>query len=165
MVNNKTRLLFVCLGNIVRSPLAKALFDMYTSQSGLDRSYEADSAGTGGWHAGEGADSRMVSVAASHGLRFSHRARQIIRRDLDQFDLILGMDRENYNDLLTLARSPEQKAKIHLLREWDPLGRGLYSVPDPYYSGIDGFEEVYNLIDRCIRNLVSELAQKRHLGD
>ncbi len=151
------RILFVCLGNIIRSPLAEALFRHKTDQNGTADQYEADSAGMDGWHIGEAPDARMLRVAASHGLVYTHQARKVTRSDLDAFDLILAMDRENYQDLLSLANTPIQQAKIHLLREWDALGGPKASVPDPFYGGPDGFEEVYGVVDRSVDGLIAAL--------
>jgi len=152
-----TRVCFVCLGNIVRSPLAENLFLHLVEQAGLGDKYEADSAGIGAWHVGEQPDSRMRRIAAQHGLSYDGRARQIQRSDLDRFDLLIAMDTENYHDLLRLARTPEQEAKVHTMREFDPLGGPRAVVPDPYYGGIDGFEEVYQIVERSCRGLLEAL--------
>jgi protein-tyrosine phosphatase len=151
------RICFVCLGNIVRSPLAEGLFSQQAVLSGAMSNYEVDSAGTGDWHVGDPPDARMRRVAARHGLIYEHRARQFGRHDLDRFDLILAMDRENRDDLFRLAKTPAQQAKIHLLREYDPNGAPDASVPDPYYDGIDGFEEVYDIIKRSVIGLMAAL--------
>lgn len=152
------RILFVCQGNIIRSPLAEGLFNHYAEVAGATLRYTVDSAGTSGYHVGEPSDARMLRVAARRGFQYSHRSRQFRRQDLDDFDLLLAMDRENYDDLLSLARSPEQEAKIHLLREFDPSGGPRHSVPDPYYGdGGDGFEEVYEVIDRSVKGLLEYL--------
>jgi protein-tyrosine phosphatase len=154
----RTRLLFVCLGNIVRSPLAEALFLSEVQKMGFDGHFNADSAGVSGWHVGEAPDPRMQRVAAAHGLLYDHRSRQVSARDLESFDLVIAMDRDNYGDLRSLAASPEQLAKIHMLREWDPMGGPLLSVPDPYYGGIDGFEEVFATIERSVQGLAQALS-------
>jgi protein-tyrosine phosphatase len=155
------RLLFVCLGNIVRSPLAEALFLTETRKLNLDGLFSADSAGVSGWHVGEAPDPRMLQVSAAHGLLYSHRSRQVSARDLDDFDLVIAMDRENYGNLRLLARGETQLAKIHMLREWDPMGGPLLSVPDPYYGGIDGFEEVFATIERSVQGLAQALSSGR----
>ena len=118
----KKRICFVCLGNIVRSPLAENLFLRQVEQAGITDRFEVDSAGTGAWHIGEPPDSRMRRVAASHGLKYNGRARQIQPDDLQNFDLIIAMDRENQADLQRFFRSPEVDRKIRLLREFDPFG-------------------------------------------
>ncbi len=156
------RVLFVCLGNIVRSPLAEALFRHYAQQRGLAQRYEADSAGTGGWHVGEGPDPRMVRVAARHGLHYDHRARQFHPRDFERFDLILVMDYDNWAHLMALAGGePRYQRKIRFLREFDPQGGPRAEVPDPYYGGLEGFERVYAVIDRSVQGLLDALEQGR----
>jgi protein-tyrosine phosphatase len=151
------RICFVCLGNIVRSPLAEALFLHLAKQAGKMGEYEADSAGVGNWHVGEPPDARMRRVAARHGLIYDGRARQFQRNDFERFDLILAMDLENRADLLRLARTPKEQAKIHTLREFDPYGGPKAAVPDPYYGGIDGFEEVYGVVERSVQGLLEAL--------
>lgn len=153
------RICFVCLGNIVRSPLAENMFMHLAEKAGVADRYEIDSAGTSAWHVGEAPDSRMRRVAAQHGLRYDGRARQFKRSDFGQFDLIMAMDRENREDLRSLARSQDDVDKIHMLREFDPLGGDGAGVPDPYYGGIDGFIEAYRVIERSCRNLLKALEE------
>jgi protein-tyrosine phosphatase len=143
------------MGNIVRSPVAEHLFMEHVKEAGVDEKYEASSAGTIGYHVGEPPDPRMVRIAASRGTSYSHQACQFTIPDLDRFDLIIVMDRENRGDVISLTRTPEQRAKIHLLREFDP--KGGKDVPDPYYDGLDSFEEVYSMIDRSTKGLLSAL--------
>lgn len=151
-----TRILFVCLGNIVRSPLAENLFRHLAEQAGLDGKYETDSAGTAAYHIGDPPDRRMRQVAAARGLEYSGRGRQVGRSDFDEFDLVIAMDSNNYADLMALAPAAVQ-SKIRLMREFDPEAHGEQSVPDPYYGGIDGFEHVYDLIERSCRTLLTRL--------
>lgn len=153
----KKRILFVCLGNIIRSPLAEGLFTKHAREAGVEDKYDVDSAGTGSWHVGEPPDPRMVRVAARYGSNYSHVARQFQHGDFDDYDLILAMDADNRNNLLRMARTPEDKAKIHLLREFDPDGGPNQPVPDPYYGGIDGFDEVYKVVNRSTEGLLSAL--------
>ncbi len=154
------RLCFVCLGNIIRSPLAENLFLHLARQAGVADRYEVDSAGTGDWHVGEPPDARMKRVAARHGLVYNGRARQFHRSDFDAFDLILTMDEDNRQDLLLLKPSKEQDARIHLLREYDPQGGPHLPVPDPYYGGPDGFEEVYLVVERSCQGLLEALEKE-----
>jgi protein-tyrosine phosphatase len=147
----------VCLGNIVRSPLAENLFLQLAEKDGKLRDYEVDSAGIGNWHLGEPPDARMRRVAARRGLIYEGRARQFQYSDFSHFDLIVAMDFENRRDLLQLARRPEDQQKIHTLREFDPYSRPKAAVPDPYYGGIDGFEDVYDIVERSIRGLLEAL--------
>ena len=148
---------FVCLGNIVRSPLAENMFKHLAEIDGVGENYAVDSAGTSAWHVGEQPDSRMRRVAAEHGLNYSGRSRQFERKDYDRFDLIIAMDQENHRSLLQKARSPEQQAKLHLMREFDTMGGNQLSVPDPYYGGQEGFEAVYRIIERSCRGLLQAL--------
>jgi protein-tyrosine phosphatase len=122
-----------------------------------EQRYFVDSAGTGAWHIGESPDSRMRQVAARHGLKYDGKARQFRKNDFDRFDLILAMDTHNRSDLMRMAFTQEDRNKIRLLREFDPLGGENVSVPDPYYGGMDGFEEVYQVIERSCRGLLRAL--------
>ena len=156
-MSDKYRICFVCLGNIVRSPLAEHMFNRLTEIAGVAHKYEVDSAGTGAWHVGESPDSRMRRVAAKRGLNYDGRARQFQRGDLDRFDLVVAMDANNRSHLLSMARTKEQRAKIRLLREFDPQGGRNAGVPDPYYGGIDGFERTYQIVERSTQNLLESL--------
>ena len=151
------RICFVCLGNIVRSPLAEGLFKEQARQRGVEHKYRVDSAGTSAWHVGEPPDWRMRRVASRHGLNYDGAARQIRRDDFRKFDLIIAMDAHNRDDLLAICDNPEDRQNIHLLREYDPLGEAESSVPDPYYGGMDGFEEVYRIVARSIQGLIDHL--------
>jgi protein-tyrosine phosphatase len=157
ILNQKTRILFVCLGNIVRSPLAENMFRYMADEADLGDRFVVDSAGTGGWHVGERPDSRMVRVAAQKGLNYSGTARQIKRSDFDDFDYLIAMDRDNRAMLLSMARGAAQQAKIRLLREFDPQSSPDAEVPDPYYGGIDGFETTYRIVERACRGLLDAL--------
>jgi len=141
----------------VRSPLAENLFLHIAGEESDVKQFFVDSAGTGAWHIGESPDSRMRRVAAHHGLIYDGKARQFRKNDFDRFDLILAMDTHNRTDLMRMAFTQEDRNKIHLLREFDPLGGDGVSVPDPYYGGIDGFNEVYQVIERSCRGLLKAL--------
>lgn len=156
-MTTKTKIVFVCLGNIVRSPLAENMFRHLTRIDGIEDQFSVDSAGVGDWHTGEPPDSRMRRVAQKHGLIYDGQARQITHRDMQDFDLIIAMDRENAAYLRRLAGSAEEEAKIHLLREFDSQGTPQASVPDPYYGNLDGFEEVYQIIERSCQGLLQSL--------
>jgi protein-tyrosine phosphatase len=151
------KICFVCLGNIVRSPLAENLFRHLAKGSGLSHKYLADSAGTSAWHVGEKPDSRMRRVAASHGFNYSGSARQFSPEDFDRFDLVIAMDSSNRENLLSLARRSEHNDKIYQMRAFDPQGKPDMAVPDPYYGGIDGFEEVYQIVKRSCQGLLEYL--------
>lgn len=150
------RLLFVCLGNIIRSPLAENLFRFEASEAGLEGKYSVDSAGTAAWHTGEPPDPRMRMTAESHGVKYSGTARQVRALDFEKFDWIIAMDGSNKRDLMDLAASEEQKRKIRLLREFDP-GKDDTDVPDPYYGGAEGFEHTYGIVERSVHGLLETL--------
>ncbi len=152
-----TRICFVCLGNIVRSPLAEHYFRHLVDEAGLGDKYQVSSAGTGDWHVGESPDPRMRKVAAQHGLLYSGRARHFKPDDFERFDLIVAMDASNRSNLQRQAPSSEAAEKIRLLREFDPFADRGASVPDPYYGGIDGFEKVFEIIERSCYNLLEAL--------
>lgn len=152
--------MFVCLGNICRSPLAHGVFEKMVKEANLDHLIEVQSSGTSGFHRGEKPDPRMSGVAASHGVLLDHlRSQQFKKEDLDHFDLIMPMDRENQDHIKSMASSKEQQAKVVLFRDYDPEGKGL-EVPDPYYGGPSGFEKVFNIAHRTCESLFSELKSR-----
>lgn len=152
-----TRILFVCLGNICRSPLADGVFQDRLDSGRLDGDYTVDSAGTGAWHVGEKPDSRMRATASHYGVSLeSLRARKFIADDFDRFDLILAMDRKNQQDILSLARSDADRQKVRLFRSYDPEPEDG-NVPDPYYGGEDGFHNVFRIVDRTVDALIEDL--------
>lgn len=158
-----TRICFVCLGNIVRSPLAENMFIRLAEEAGVAHKYEVDSAGTSGYHIGEPPDPRMRRVAAGYGLHYDGSARKFNRQDFDRFDLIIAMSPSNREDLFRLGRDLDHQNKIHLLREFDPHGGPDAPVPDPYYGGIQGFEEVYTIVERSCQGLLRELEKDEGL--
>ncbi|NUS22020.1 MAG: low molecular weight phosphotyrosine protein phosphatase [Mesorhizobium sp.] len=146
-------ILFVCLGNICRSPLAEGVFRAVLAEHGRD--LLVDSAGTGGWHAGEQPDRRSITVAAEHGVDLSgQRARKVLPEDFSRFDLILGMDRANVRDLKALA-SPAARDRIHLYLDF-ATGKAM-DVPDPYYDGAEAFASVYRMIREASEALAKRL--------
>ena len=149
------RVMFVCMGNICRSPLAEAVFNHVVVKHKATDRYVADSSGTIGYHAGEHPDPRMQTVASGHGVEMSHRAQKLTRKHLEAFDLILCMDRNNLKDARALARTAEEKEKVVLFRDFDPEGTG--DVPDPYYGGMDGFETVFTMAMRTAQALFNTL--------
>jgi protein-tyrosine phosphatase len=153
----KKRLLFVCLGNIIRSPLAENMFKKISEETGLDSKYSADSAGTSSWHVGEPPDVRMRRTAAQQGWEYDGRARRFEPEDFERFDLIIAMDRSNRDDLLALASSRDKRAKVHLLRSFDPESVPDAGVPDPYHGGREGFERTYRIVERSVRGLIDAL--------
>jgi protein-tyrosine phosphatase len=151
------KVLFVCLGNIIRSPLAARLFEREVKKHGLEDKYQADSAATSRYEIGNPPDEQMLRTAARRGFHYDHRARQIELSDIHESDLLIVMDLENKSDIESLARQPEQHAKIHLMREFDPETHGEIAVPDPWYGGPSGFEEVYDIIERSVLGLLDAL--------
>ena len=155
------RLSFVCLGNICRSPLAEGIFRRLVDEAGLSADFEIESAGIGPWHVGEAPDPRSRQVARAHGLTLDSIAQQITARDMARLDLVLALDAEVADSLRELARTPADRSKIRLLREFDPESnhgsRHDLDVPDPYYGGPDGFEAAYQMIDRSARGLLAHL--------
>ncbi len=125
----------------------------------------ADSAGTAAYHIGDPPDHRATAEARRRGIAMVSRGRQFQRGDFELFDLVLAMDQWNHSDLTDLASSPDQKAKIHLLREWDPAARGVHDldVPDPYYGGPDGFADVFDMVERSCRTLLGQLVERHGL--
>ena len=151
------RVLFVCLGNICRSPLAHALFEARVAEAGLGGRIEADSAGTAGWHAGAPPDRRMTDAAARRGLDIGAlRARHLERADLDRFDHVFAMDRSTLHDTLCLDPDGDHGTRVRLFREFDPEPDG-YEVPDPYAGAPEGFEHVYDIADRTTRAILARL--------
>jgi protein-tyrosine phosphatase len=157
-----TRILFVCLGNICRSPTAEGVMRHLVAEEGLEDRIEIDSAGTGGWHVGAPPDARATEAANRRGVVLDGAARRFDPEDFERFDLIVAMDGENRRDLLRLAPDDEARAKVRLLREFDPRSRegGDLDVPDPYYGGDDGFEEVLDLVDAAARGLLAEVRER-----
>jgi protein-tyrosine phosphatase len=129
----------------------------HVSTNGLDHLIEIDSAGTGGWHTGDPADERAQAEAARRGITMDSAARKVHVGDLEHFDLIMAMDESNLADLHDLATSPEQRAKIRLLREFDPEAESDLEVPDPYYGGPNGFADVFDLVDASCRGLLEHV--------
>lgn len=154
--SSPTRVLFVCLGNICRSPLAEGVFRRIVDQAGLSEKFFIDSAGTGSWHVGELPDARAAMVAREHGVELNSRARQVTAQDLHDFDYVIAMDRENLLTLERMANVSGGDAEIQLLRAWDPNPDGD-EVPDPYYGGASGFEHVYDIVARSCEELLRRL--------
>ena len=157
------RVVVVCLGNICRSPTAAAVLRDRLDKAGLSRQVDVDSAGTGDWHVGMPADSRAAEALRRHGYDDTHRARQIQRHDFAEFDLVLAADASNAADLRDLAPTPEDVAKVRLLRSFDPASPPDAEVPDPYY-GAGGFDEVLEIIEAACDGLVDRLATGERPG-
>lgn len=154
----RIKVLFVCLGNICRSPLAEALFKDKLSRRGLQEHIEADSCGTSNYHIGDPPDERTQANARRNGITISHRGRQLNQNDLEHFDYILAMDRSNHSNILRLTNAETHRHKIKLMREFDLEGNHD-DVPDPYYDGERGFQEVFEILDRSTEQLLVHLEQ------
>ncbi|HEX4484367.1 MAG TPA: low molecular weight protein-tyrosine-phosphatase [Solirubrobacteraceae bacterium] len=161
------RLLFVCLGNICRSPTAEGTMATLVREAGLEGEIELDSAGTGSWHVGSAPDERATAAAARRGIALEGAARRVRDEDFDEFDLILAMDSSNFGDLLALAGGERsRREKVRLLREFDPAsaahgpegrGAGELDVPDPYYGAGDGFERVLDHVQAACAGLLAQI--------
>jgi protein-tyrosine phosphatase len=157
------RVCFVCLGNICRSPTAEAVMRHIVAQEGLEARIQISSAGTGDWHVGETRDKRSAAVGAARGIPLSGRARHFTSASFAACDYVLAMDRSNRDTLLGLARSDADRAKVSLLRAFDPAAPRDAEVPDPYYGGARGFEEVFDLCDAACRGFLDHLRAQHQL--
>ena len=153
---NPYKICFVCLGNICRSPTAEGVFQHLVINKGLASYFEIDSAGISAYHIGELPNSKSREIARQQGIELVSRARQFETFDLSYFDLILAMDKENYNDILALDRKANIREKVLLLRDFDPEPDDG-NVPDPYYGGIHGFKTVFDIINRSCNVLLEKL--------
>lgn len=154
------RICFVCTGNICRSPMAESVFRARTAEAGLDGLIEVDSAGTGGWHEGDGADPRTVSVLEEHGYDGAHTARQFQSSWFSRLDLVIALDAGHLKALRLLAATPEDAAKVRLLRSYDPAAGDDLDVPDPYYGGLDGFQECLEMVEAASEGLLAEVRER-----
>jgi protein-tyrosine phosphatase len=153
------RVLFVCLGNICRSPTAEGTMRELVREAGLEQEIELDSAGTGSWHAGSAPDERATAAAARRGIALEGAARRVSAGDFDDFDLILAMDLSNLDELRRMAPSRDVRAKVALLREFDQASAetGDLDVPDPYYGEGDGFERVLDHVQAACAGLLARI--------
>lgn len=158
MKNDKIRVLFVCLGNICRSPLAEAVFKHKITDNGLDDRVESDSCGTSNYHIGDPPDPRTIANARKNGVAIDHCGRQFTEQDFETFDYILAMDRSNFVNILRLPNAEKFKEKVQLMRDYDPFGGG--EVPDPYYGGDRGFQEVFEILDRSLDKFIRHLREE-----
>ena len=153
-------ILMVCLGNICRSPLAEGIMKEKAKKYNLK--IKVDSAGTAAYHAGEYPDPRSMEVALKNGIDISdQRARKFRSDDFDRFDKIFAMDDSNYSDLVALAQTPEDKEKVEMILNKVHPGEDK-SVPDPYYGGKDGFDKVFDMLDKACEKIASEIATKNN---
>lgn len=154
------QVLFVCLGNICRSPMAEAVFQQQVKEAGLTRKIAVDSAGTGRWHVGEQAHRGTRDVLRRHGIPYQGRARQVMPSDLQQADYVIAMDSSNVNDLLAMDRQGVLDGKLYRLLDFAPPGSPR-DVPDPYYEG--NFDYVYELVESSSRKLLDHIRAERNL--
>ncbi|MGC0330868.1 protein-tyrosine phosphatase [Streptomyces sp. SAI-170] len=154
------RVCFVCTGNICRSPMAESVFRARVAEAGLDSEVEVDSAGTGGWHEGDPADPRTVAVLEEHGYDGDHVARQFQASWFSRLDLVIALDSGHLKALRRLAPTEQDAAKVRLLRSYDPTADGDLDVPDPYYGGMDGFEECLEMVESASTGLLHAVRER-----
>ena len=155
------RILFVCLGNICRSPTAEGVMRHKLREAGLADDVDVESAGTGGWHIGHAPDERATAAAKLRGIPLESRAQRFEATHFDDFDLIIAMDRQNLEDMRSLAPNADAEGRLSLLREYDPTAveAGELEVPDPYYGGEQGFEDVLDMVERACDGLIEEIRE------
>ena len=154
-MKDKTRVLFVCHGNICRSPLAEAVFRHMVQAARVADRFEIDSAGISGYHEGESPDPRTHTEARTRGIILEHSARRMRERDAERFDIVVVMDRENYEAV------PRGRAEVSMLRSFDPEAGTGAEVPDPYYGEPGGFADVHDMVERACRGLLAHLLRKQ----
>jgi protein-tyrosine phosphatase len=161
MTQKRIGVLFVCLGNICRSPLAEGVFRELVRQEGLEDRFEIDSAGTSNYHEGDAPDTRTAQVALRRGVRLDHAARQIRPEDVERFDFVIAMDRENLRKMQRVVGPGPHRAEVRLLRSFDPEPGEDSEVPDPYFGGPRGFEDVHDMVERACRGLLQHVREQR----
>ena len=159
-MNSTVKVCFVCLGNICRSPLAQGIFEALVKHEGLQDQIIISSAGVGHWHVGNLPDSRMQQTAQKHGINLNSRARQFQAADFEEMDLVLAMDQSNLNSLQKMRPESELKYKLFLFRSFDPESDDNLEVPDPYYGGDNGFEMVYQIVERTCPKVLEYLKRE-----
>ena len=158
----KLKLLFICLGNICRSPAAQGIMQALVDKKGLNEKIFIDSAGIGNWHVGQLPDRRMRTCGARHGYDFNHRARQFkADMDFDLFDTILVMDNQNLADIRSMAHNETEKGKVVALAHYLRNHSGQHDIPDPYYGSMSDFEHVIELLEDACSGLLESIVSER----
>jgi protein-tyrosine phosphatase len=157
------RVCFVCLGNICRSPTAEAVMKHLVRQADLTAVIHVESAGTGDWHVGDPRDRRSQATAAARGVPLSGRAQQFTARDFDRFDYVVAMDGSNLENLRQMAPDDTARAKLSLLRQFDETAPAEADVPDPYYGGARGFDEVFDICQAACDGFLAWLRSEHQL--
>jgi protein-tyrosine phosphatase len=155
-------ILFVCLGNICRSPSGEGVFKALVKSEGLEKHFFVDSAGISAYHVGEPADNRMRKHAALRSIKLTSQSRKFNHKDFDKFDYILAMDRNNYHDILSIDKAGVSGDKVCMMTDFSDLYKNM-DVPDPYYGGDEGFENVLDLLDESCRGLLKTIKENHGL--
>lgn len=153
----KKKILFICLGNICRSPAAEGVMRELVHHAGRDDEFEIDSAGIGGWHVGQLPDNRMRNHGAQRGYKFDSRARQFSKNDFSHFDYILVMDHDNFRAVSAMAPTPADQIKVRMLTDYLQHHPNASVVPDPYYGGPEDFDYALDLIEDACQGLLNRL--------
>ncbi len=161
MAGNNINVIFVCLGNICRSPLAEAIFSQKVERMALGNKIKVRSAGTAHWHIGDPPDPRTLEIAGDHHVPIEHRAHQLKPAEYSGFEYIIAMDRDNRKEILKNFEN-DSKTRVFMMREFDNLKSGK-DVPDPYYGGKEEFEMVFNILDESCDNFLEFLLKEHHL--
>lgn len=163
MKSGKHTVLFICLGNICRSPAAEGIMKSLVEKEGMSDDFFIDSAAIGSWHIGQLPDSRMRKCGAEHGYRFDSHARQFQKSDFQRFDLIVVMDNENYRAITSMASSQADKDKVVRIADYLTHHREYTTVPDPYYGDYSDFELVIELLEDACQGLLDSIKEQNSL--